>query len=112
MPPRFTVVSAPLEERAAQSLRTQAETALATLRSFVAFARSQKRDTFTAAHRVLHDDALLAHFATAAVGLLSPRSLPGALVLAALFLKFLHVFVVRSLAHRAIVSANSARKRH
>lgn len=108
--PRFTIIPAPLEERVATSISTQARAAAQSARRLLDAVHSQRATTLSRTHAFLSDEARVHHILTTAATLLLPTQLPGLLLAFALVLYAAHAIALRTLAHRAVRAAGLKRR--
>jgi len=102
MPPRFEVVSEPLEDRLQKSLTSQLQSTLTTFHSAASFVTNNTNN-------ILSDHEFVARVSGTAVTLLSPRSLPGCFFALAIVVRIVRAFMISRMAHKAVAKQNEAK---
>ena len=110
MPPRFEVVSDPIEYRLQQGVAAQATATWATLQGVAAAVSNNTNCALAAASAAFADAEFVGRVSTVAIELLSPRSLPGCLFACALLVRAARAVLVSRLAHAAVAKQYAAHK--
>ena len=95
---RFQVVSAPLDTKIQETLTQQLQLSLKVVADFT----KKKSHFFTTANRLLTNEEFLIVTSKRAAQLLSPKSLPGSLLIIAIMLRIIHYFLLRRYAAHAV----------
>jgi hypothetical protein len=95
---RFQIVSAPLDTKIQETLTQQFELSLKVLADFT----KRKSNFFSTANTLLTNEEFLTVTSKRAAQLLSPKSLPGALLILAIMLRLIHYFLLRRYASHAV----------
>lgn len=109
MPPRFEIVSAPVEERLQKGLTSQVESTLNTAHSLLSGLTNKSSAVYNTTSSALADPRFVNKVSHTAVALLLPNSLPGFLLIASAILHLLHVFMLGRMARQAVQSQYHAR---
>ena len=109
MPPRFEIVSAPVEERLQKGLTSQVESTLNTAHSLLSGLTNKSNAAYDTTTAALADPRFVHTLSSTAVKLLLPNSLPGFLLATALLLRLLHAFLLGRAARSAVQAQYHAR---
>ena len=102
MAPRFEIVPEPVEERIQKGLTEQLHATLLTANTALSSISNGTNYALGATTAAFADHEFVHQISPAAIGLLSPRSLPGFLFACALSLRIIHTVLVSKMAHRAV----------
>tara|TARA_B110000971_G_C20033340_1_gene512707 strand:- start:3835 stop:4158 length:324 start_codon:yes stop_codon:yes gene_type:complete len=98
---RFEIVSASVETQIQQTLQTHAERAVETITTLIDSIQNTTNKSLNRTFNVLQNETKMKDFYNTVSILLSPNSLPGALLVCACVLKLVHTFIIHLFARKA-----------
>lgn len=105
MSPRFEVVSAPIEERFHASFQDQTAMAVQTIVTLINFVSDKKSGAVNTTMSMIRDEEFVHRVTLASIDLVKPTSLPGFLLLFAVFIRLVHWVALSLTCHKALTRA-------